>query len=1464
MSRFVGTYSSIVIDHIQQTIFQDDVRLVYIYCGYKEPNQSVINLIGSLLKQLVQCHDELSDDLVKLYEKHKSSQSRLSMDQYLGLLRTEIDSYSKVFVVVDALDELSEQSDTRGRFITEILRLPSSVGVLATSRHVATIKDAFQGITSLEISASDDDVRNYVGKRIEATPQLASLLQDRQALRDAVSDAIVDKAKGMSVLTMPSIFRTPLMLTSLHRFLAAELHMNSLKLQDNVRDVRKAMKNLPRELDGIYDDAMKRIQSQDMQKIKRGKQVLSWICYAVRPLSVAELQHALAVDYEDESLEREAIPPNVDALVSTCAGLVTVDQESGIIRFVHYTTQRFFERTRADYFLGAPIEISMTCLTYLSFKDFQAGACPSNLLSRRISDYPFLLYAADYWADHVRYIEAEPLEQLLRTFLRREAQVTCAVQAANIPKHPFARLGKHLPKIVPILWLMAHYDLKRSLHQLLDEGEDIEARNSLGETALYRASLDGHEQIVHLLLEYGADVNARGGTHGTALHAAVYNGHKTIVFMLVNRGADMEAQCSESTGTALQAALRRGDQSIVTLLLDKGADPNAGLGRCGNALHMAVISKNIEMVEMLLDRGADINGEGLCCGTALQEAVWRRLNNIIGLLLDRGAEARYAIQHAAWNGDLDGLTISMQKTTGREGYKDDLNRALVTAASQGHYESFVMLLDGGADIHTRGGEYDTLLQTAAASIRGRHPSWTHVFNAREIVALLLEKGASIGTEGGYYGNALQAAASQGHDDIVALLLQWGADVNARGGHFGTALQAAASGAGHFGIEGNSIKYEHRIRMKLEEGADVEAVVESLLGKPDKNNFRDGNPGIPAQANLSVNNAEVMDGKLANYEKVVSLLQDKGVDVKAHGGYLHFDDRPSRYEKTIHMLLEKGADVNALCGHFGTALQAAICEEHGSGTVMPNGGNLKIARLFLDRRADVNAKGGPFGTALEAAAAEGNPEMVQMLLQAGAEVNHQGGCCNNALQAAAEGRGSAEQQEEIVALLLNRRAVVERSDWSCNAVTAAAKSGFEKVVVMLLASCTEVDGELLVGALTLAARHGHHRVVQLLLERRRGVGKQDECLEIALHAASGHARYRRGVAESNYINILNMLLSEGARLNRGYGRYALLAAMAESNYELVDVLLANGADINYRGGSFGNALQALALGLGRWGDTENESKGQQLIATLLDRGVDVNAKGGVYGTALQAAVNRGLEATVVTLLERGAKVNHQGGKFGTALHAAVFSNFLHIIQILLRYGVDIETPDQYGFTVLYWVQNDRVLTSSRRREVRNMVSRVAKGPAARLVDVATRKRNITSMLEQLKQERDDEAPPFYDLGKALLYDGRYEAAAFCFEKQYSIETRERKPYDVTTLSSSGLGRECLKCCKTYEYNNFYICKVCRHFLLCSSCIEATSNDVCKTHGFLEIKREDTGETTSSLKDDRSLDLWIERMLLEYQT
>jgi len=109
--------------------------------------------------------------------------------------------------------------------------------------------------------------------------------------------------------------------------------MDSLVGKLNARQVRAALEILPEGMDGTYDEAMERVERQDDSRKQLAKRVLSWITYAIRPLSVEELQHALAVMPDTTYLDPDDITDD-EILTSICAGLVVIDKEQNIVGLV--------------------------------------------------------------------------------------------------------------------------------------------------------------------------------------------------------------------------------------------------------------------------------------------------------------------------------------------------------------------------------------------------------------------------------------------------------------------------------------------------------------------------------------------------------------------------------------------------------------------------------------------------------------------------------------------------------------------------------------------------------------------------------------------------------------------------------------------------------------------------------------------------------------------------------------------------------------------------------------------------------------------------------------------------------------------------------------------------------------------------------------------------------------------------
>jgi len=184
-----------VIDYLQNFFKGKDAAIVCIYCNYKEQTeQTVSELIASLLKQLVQDRPMTSDHVKSLYEQHVARGTRPTYDELRKVFQSEIGT-STVYVVVDALDECLERD--QGHLMTELRSLGSAIHLMVTSRPLLSIEQLFQHATRLDIWANDADVRKYVEDRIGHEYRLLLHVNTDHALREIIVEKIAANVKGM-------------------------------------------------------------------------------------------------------------------------------------------------------------------------------------------------------------------------------------------------------------------------------------------------------------------------------------------------------------------------------------------------------------------------------------------------------------------------------------------------------------------------------------------------------------------------------------------------------------------------------------------------------------------------------------------------------------------------------------------------------------------------------------------------------------------------------------------------------------------------------------------------------------------------------------------------------------------------------------------------------------------------------------------------------------------------------------------------------------------------------------------------------------------------------------------------------------------------------------------------------------------------------------------------------------------
>ncbi|KAK4447278.1 hypothetical protein QBC34DRAFT_427565 [Podospora aff. communis PSN243] len=322
----------------EQATSDDPIGVAWVYLSFKNRlAQTPTSVLGSICNQLIQRCPPAMDTALAQFDPEPGKYADITR---MGMILHKCAGfYCRTYLVLDALDEFSEEDLGWAPLLHAIRQHLPRANLLVTSRPITSIENELAQVPRVQITAQPADITAYIRSNLEQ-PVFKKHMRHDPDLQAHIEKTLVEKSQGM--------------------FLLAKLHVDALRkgARYNKTSLVKAVECLPKQLDHSFQETLDRVLSQDDEDASLAKKVLAWIHYSPFILPVRVLQQALAKQAgQDPECDDDLI--DTEVLVSVCAGLVVLDEDSQIIRLVHYSVDEYFSRCFDAFYPGSQQAVNL-------------------------------------------------------------------------------------------------------------------------------------------------------------------------------------------------------------------------------------------------------------------------------------------------------------------------------------------------------------------------------------------------------------------------------------------------------------------------------------------------------------------------------------------------------------------------------------------------------------------------------------------------------------------------------------------------------------------------------------------------------------------------------------------------------------------------------------------------------------------------------------------------------------------------------------------------------------------------------------------------------------------------------------------------------------------------------------------------------------------------------------------------
>ncbi|HJD64690.1 MAG TPA: ankyrin repeat domain-containing protein [Rickettsia endosymbiont of Diachasma alloeum] len=669
-------------------------------------------------------------------------------------------------------------------------------------------------------------------------------------------------------------------------------------------------------------------------------------------------------------------------------------------------------------------------------------------------------------------------------------------------------------------------------------------------------------------------------------------------------------------------------------------------------LHQVMHYKDAkEWAALVIDHGISIDTRDLAGNTALYYAILNRNDQVVGLLIARDAnvdsvnnEGQSLLLSAIINSANNNYAIAelLLKYDANINILNNNNTALYLSVLKNDTRITEFLLDHKANVNIHNNGNDTAL---AAAIR---------MNNKLMIDLLLQHGANV-TAPGYQGNTpIIIATAVKNKELVKKLIESGADVNATNDDGYSAISIAVGGGavtagaggiiGYLGIgEGSILSWLGSTARSLASGILNRAQGYSVIESSIDNEISELLTDHGAELN-TVNNFGSTPLHYAtqnqNYEMIESFLEHRAnIDTVNSDGdtALHISTNQLRYrgrrtraidnndddivKKIIHLLIKKNAQVDINNKRHETAIYLAVIKENKE-IIELYLNHVKDSTILLDRAYNDNksvlehvleSKDSEIisqfirfqdqegKSILSAAVLINNQAAINLLVQHKADINIQDGDGNTPLHLAMHSSNT-----KVIKYLIDKGTRLDIKNKAGNAAVHLAVKNHDSASLVLLKAknadfkLQDNDGNT---ALHLALKRMDQEVIALLLSF-----VDDGSMLLCIENQNGDTILKLALMSED-----NKIISLFVNFHDSMDSTALHLAVKHNKQDIIDLLIANTADINIQDGD-GNTPLHLAA----------QIKNIQIFQLLLDNNVTLNLKNKDNKTAFDVAKAYGMD------------------------------------------------------------------------------------------------------------------------------------------------------------------------------------------------------------------------------------------------